>query len=177
MCPKCKSDSNNEHVKKPGDGLPNPSAIALMGLHANSILKIESQMHQSKGVELKELQRRLRMETAELESATQKSSLPNLYCVKCNEQCLPRDMSVMGANKCEAFPCRVFGSFRYPRLPSKQAQPRGAEGGLSMINDAEWYEQQRNARREALNHWGVKLTRELYGNQQDDASMAQCSSD
>ena len=117
------------------------------------------------------------METAELESATQKSLLPNLYCVKCDEKCVPRDMSVMRANEHEAFPYQEFGTIQNPGLPSRHAQRRRAGSVFEVINDTEWYEQQRTARREALKHYVSGFTRALYSNQRDDASMPQCSSD
>ena len=178
VCSKCKSDSNNEHVKKPGDGLPNPAAIMLMGFHTQSILKIESQMHQSKGLELQELQRRLRGETAEVESAEQKSLLPNLYCVKCDEKCVPRDMTAMGKYIYEAFPWIEPGHSGRPDSSTAYAKLNCDLRGVSMAKDAKCYQQQRKAREEFLKRYAPHyFNRELYSNQQDDVSMPQCSSE
>ena len=97
ICPKCGSDRKRDHVKKPGEGLASPSAIVEMSKHAKAMIHIRRQLNAQDITDSfrEELQGRLTSEKSACADAEQNSLLPNLWCRACDEQCCPRDASVM----------------------------------------------------------------------------------
>ena len=106
ICPECGRDS--DHVKKPGEGWPNPRIMCKLGAHTQAILRIQTKLaagqmaiQEATGTKKNSLlsdQEKLRAELATqkaaFKDADKNSELPNLWCRRCDVKCDPRDPAV-----------------------------------------------------------------------------------
>ena len=110
ICPECGRDS--DHVKKPGEGWPNPHIMRKLGVHTQAILQIQMKMatgrlaiqkaSETEKISLlsdqEKLGGELAMQKAAFKDAEKNSELPNLWCRRCDAQCHLRDPAVFAPN-------------------------------------------------------------------------------
>lgn len=94
MCHNCHQDDRAYFQIKPGEGLINDQAFRQSVPLVTEFLKLQRQVMSGR----KELQNELeeaRVCASAAVADLDKSFLPNFWCVKCDVQCLPRDLMIM----------------------------------------------------------------------------------
>lgn len=94
MCHNCHQDDRAYFQIKPGEGLINDQAFMQSVPLVTEFLKLQRQVMSGR----KELQNELeeaRVCASAAVADLDKSFLPNFWCVKCDVQCLPRDLMIM----------------------------------------------------------------------------------
>lgn len=94
MCHKCHQDDRTYFQIKPGEGLINDQAFRQSVPLITEFLKLQRQVMLGR----KELQNELeeaRVCASAAVADLDESFLPNFWCVKCDVQCLPRDLMIM----------------------------------------------------------------------------------
>ena len=96
FCHKCYGDDRQYFQIKPGEGLVNPSAMLQVTPLVNSCVDLKSQISKASGAARKELEKELeKVQSSAAIELERDTCLPNLWCVKCDVQCWPRDIGIM----------------------------------------------------------------------------------
>ena len=94
MCHKCHEDDRQYFQMKPGDGLINVQCIQQSVSFVAPFCELKRQVASGR-IELKPELETARLRALDAVSDSNDSFLPNLWCVKCDVQCRPRDFRVM----------------------------------------------------------------------------------
>ena len=94
MCHKCHQDDRTYFQIKPGGGLLNVQAMMQSVPLVTAFCKLESQFLSGRN-DLKNELETARVQASAAVDDSKDKFLPNLWCVKCDVQCMPRDPMIM----------------------------------------------------------------------------------